>query len=39
MASLKQETEFAFNIPIRDNKKLKKVIEFVENDIEINTLS
>lgn len=32
------ETGFSLNIPTRDNKKLKKAIEFIENDIEVNTL-
>lgn len=32
------ETGFSLNIPTRDNNKLEKAIEFIENDIEVTTL-
>ena len=32
------ETGFSLNIPTRDNKKLEKTIDFIENDVEITTL-
>ena len=32
------ETGFSFNIPLKENKKLEKTIEFIENDIEVTTL-
>ena len=32
------ETGFSLNIPTRDNKKLEKTIDFIENDVEVTTL-
>jgi metal-dependent HD superfamily phosphatase/phosphodiesterase len=32
------EVKFSLNIPTKSNKKLEKIIEFIENDVELNTL-
>jgi metal-dependent HD superfamily phosphatase/phosphodiesterase len=33
-----KKSSFSLNIPIKNNKKLGKIIKFIENDVEINTL-